>query len=87
MSRNARVPVPVTALDQDSTLVVVLGMRLVKGLANADAARIVAARADQPFIGVDDLWRWAEVPVTSLVRLAEADAFRASLGLARRGAL
>ena len=64
-----------------------LGMRLVKGLANADAARMVAARAEQPFASIDDLWRRAEVPVSSLVRLAEADAFRSALHLARREAL
>ena len=64
-----------------------LGMRLVRKLNNADASRIITARADQPFTSVDDLWRRAEVPVSSLVRLAEADAFLASLGLARREAL
>ncbi|HWK63483.1 MAG TPA: error-prone DNA polymerase, partial [Rhizobiaceae bacterium] len=34
-----------------------LGMRMVKGLSTADAARIVAARADEPFSSADDLWR------------------------------
>ena len=57
------------------------------GLANADAAAIVAARADRPFASVDDLWRRAGVPAASLVQLAEADAFRPALGLARREAL
>ena len=33
-----------------------------RGLANADAAAIVAARADRPFASVDDLWRRAGVP-------------------------
>jgi error-prone DNA polymerase len=60
---------------------------MVKGLANADAARIVAVRADRSFASVDDLWRRAGVPAASLVELAEADAFRPSLGLARREAL
>jgi error-prone DNA polymerase len=60
-------------------------MRMVKGLANA--AAIVAARADQPFASVDDLWRRASVPQKALVQLAEADAFRPTLGLARREAL
>jgi error-prone DNA polymerase len=60
---------------------------MVRGLANADAAAIVAARADQPFVSVDDLWRRAGVPAAALVRLAEADAFRPSLRLARRDAL
>ncbi|MBB4576544.1 error-prone DNA polymerase [Rhizobium lentis] len=64
-----------------------LGMRLVRGLATADAARIVAARADEPFASVDDMWRRSGVPVASLVELAEADAFLASLRLERRDAL
>ncbi|MGO8104728.1 error-prone DNA polymerase [Rhizobium leguminosarum] len=64
-----------------------LGMRLVRGLAAVDAARIVAARADQPFDSVDDLWRRASVPAASLVELAEADAFLPSLELQRRDAL
>ncbi|MEQ9524780.1 MAG: error-prone DNA polymerase [Thalassobaculum sp.] len=64
-----------------------LGLRMVRGLANADAASLVAARADQPFASVDDLWRRAGIPAASLVQLAEADAFRPSLRLARREAL
>lgn len=64
-----------------------LGMRMVKGLANADAAAIIAVREDRPFSSVDDLWRRASVPAASLVDLAEADAFRPSFGLARREAL
>ena len=73
--------------DDESRFAVRLGMRMVKGLANAHAAAIVAARADQPFASVDDLWRRAGVPSAALVQLAEADAFRPSLGLARREAL
>jgi len=64
-----------------------LGMRLVRGLATADAARIVAARAGEPFASVDDMWRRSGVPVASLVELAEADAFLPSLRLERRDAL
>ena len=64
-----------------------LGMRMVKGLANLDAAAIIAERGEHPFVSVDDLWRRASVPAASLVQLAEADAFRESLGLARREAL
>ena len=52
-----------------------------------DAARIVAARADQSFDSVDDLWRRSGVPAASLVQLAEADAFLSSLDLQRRDAL
>lgn len=64
-----------------------LGMRLVRGLSAVDAARIVAARADQPFDSVNDMWRRASVPAASLVELAEADAFLPSLELQRRDAL
>ena len=63
-----------------------LGLRMVRGLANADAATIVSARADRPFADIDDVWRRADAKVSALERLAEADAFRASLGLARREA-
>jgi error-prone DNA polymerase len=62
-------------------------MRMVKGLANAHAATIVAARTERPFLSVDDLWRRAGVPSASLVQLAEADAFRPTLGFVRREAL
>ncbi|MBP1847354.1 error-prone DNA polymerase [Rhizobium petrolearium] len=64
-----------------------LGMRLVKGLPVADAARIVAARTDEPFVSIDDMWRRCGVPTASLVKMAEADTFRSSLGLERRDAL
>jgi len=73
--------------DEEDRFAVRLGLRMVRGLANADAATIVAARADQPFQSVDDLWRRANVPAAPLVQLAEADAFQASLSLARREAL
>lgn len=73
--------------DDDSRFAVRLGLRMVKGLANAHGAAIVAARADQPFASTDDLWRRAGVPSTALVQLAEADAFRPALKLARREAL
>lgn len=90
-------PVCINASRWDSTLegperdnglfAVRLGMNLVKGLANEDAARIVAARGDRPFASVDDLWRRAGVKGAALTHLAEADAFRPGLGLARREAL
>lgn len=60
-----------------------LGMRLVKGLAVADAARIVAARMNGNFASVDDIWRRSGVPAASLVELAEADAFHPSMRLER----
>ncbi|WP_039795071.1 error-prone DNA polymerase, partial [Komagataeibacter europaeus] len=90
-------PVCINASRWDSTLegperddglfAVRLGMNLVKGLANEDAARIVAARVDRSFASVDDLWRRAGVKGAALTHLAEADAFRPGLGLARREAL
>jgi error-prone DNA polymerase len=73
--------------DVEDRFAVRLGLRMVKGLANADAASITAARADRPFVSVDDLWRRARAPAASLVEIADADGFRASLGLARREAL
>ena len=73
--------------DNESRFAVRLGLRMVKGLANAHGATLVAARADEPFIRVDDLRRRTRVPTAALVRLAEADAFRPALGLARREAL
>lgn len=47
-----------------------LGLRQVRGLSNVDAVAIVLARAG--------------APAASLVQIAEADGFRASMGLARR---
>ena len=73
--------------DREDRFAVRLGMRMVKGLANTEAAAIIAARAKQAFVSVDDLWRRAGVAAASLVRLAEADAFHPSLQLARRDAL
>ena len=64
-----------------------LGVRMVKGLANAHGASIVGARADRPFLSVDGLWRRAGVPSASFAQLAEADAFRPALGFARPEAL
>ncbi|WP_145200276.1 error-prone DNA polymerase [Sphingobium sp. B2] len=88
-------PVCVNASRWDCTLepageerfAVRLGLNRVAGLANADGAAILAARAGQPFRDVDDMWRRAKVPAAALVHLAEADAFRPAFGLARRDAL
>ncbi|MEO5772662.1 MAG: error-prone DNA polymerase [Sphingomicrobium sp.] len=62
-----------------------LGLRMVKGLANIHAARILASR-EAPFVTVEDVWKRSGVPVAALERIAEADGF-ASLGLNRREAL
>jgi error-prone DNA polymerase len=62
-----------------------LGLRQIKGFAEADAQRLVAARED----GYPDphaLWRRGGLGRGALERLAEADAFR-SIGLDRRRAL
>ncbi len=67
-------------------LAVRLGLRMAKGLANADGAQIVAARGEQDYFSVEDVWRRARVPQAALERLADADAYR-GLGLDRRGAL
>jgi error-prone DNA polymerase len=71
----------------DERFAVRLGMRMTKGLANAHAAAIVAARADTAYSTVDDLWHRAGVPALALKQLADADAFRPSLGLERREAV
>ncbi|MBB2164615.1 error-prone DNA polymerase [Gluconacetobacter sp. 1b LMG 1731] len=62
-----------------------LGFRLVKGLSNDHAAQLIANRTS-PYESVDDLWRRADIPVSAIERLAEADALH-SLGLNRRAAL
>ncbi len=63
-----------------------LGMRLVKGLREDVAVRLVERRTT-PYASPEDAWRRGGVPTSALVRLAEADAFLPSLGLARREAL
>ncbi|WP_353857942.1 error-prone DNA polymerase [Azospirillum formosense] len=62
-----------------------LGLRLVRGMDEEDARRMVLCRGAgyrDPY----DLWRRALMPVAGLERLARADAFR-SVGLDRRAAL
>jgi error-prone DNA polymerase len=63
-----------------------LGLRMVRGLSNDHAGRIIAARAEHSFISIEDSWRRSGVPVAALEKLADADAF-ASLGVDRRQAL
>uniref|UniRef100_B0T9E6 Error-prone DNA polymerase n=1 Tax=Caulobacter sp. (strain K31) TaxID=366602 RepID=B0T9E6_CAUSK len=67
-------------------LAVRLGMRLVKGLADGDAAALVLARGEEPYRSIDEVWRRSGAKPGVLGRLAEADAFLPSLGLARREA-
>ena len=63
-----------------------LGLRIVRGLANAEAAMIPLARADHPFTSIEDLWRRAGLSVAALERLADADAF-GSIKINRRDGL
>ena len=73
--------------EKEGRFAVRLGMRMVRGLANDQAAILLAGRTDRAFADVEEAWRRGGAQVGSLVRLAEADAFRPSLGLARREAL
>src|SRR3569833_3407186 len=73
--------------DQDGRLAVRLGFRLVHGFRDTEAAALVSGRNNQPFADVEDAWRRSGVQVSSLGRLAEADAFSGTIGLARRNAL
>jgi error-prone DNA polymerase len=63
------------------------GFRRVKGLAVAESAPIVAARRNNAFASVDNVWRRSEVPSEALVQLAKVDAFLTSLKPERREAL
>ena len=63
-----------------------LGLRMIRGLSNAHAAQILAARSERPFVSIEDVWRRSTVPPAELEKLADADAFR-SLGVDRRQAL
>ncbi|HEX3538425.1 MAG TPA: error-prone DNA polymerase, partial [Stellaceae bacterium] len=62
-----------------------LGLRQIKGFAEADAKKLVEARGDG-YRDTPDLWRKSGLGRAALERLAEADALR-SLGLDRRRAL
>ncbi|WP_093184783.1 error-prone DNA polymerase [Pseudovibrio sp. Tun.PSC04-5.I4] len=62
-----------------------LGLRSIKGLAQADIEKLVAARG-RGYDSVRDLWLRTGLSRSVIAKLAEADAFR-SLGLDRRGAL
>ena len=93
-------PVDVNASRWDCTLeplpgaqfAVRLGLRMVRGLANADGAKIVAARGDTPFAGPEDLWFRSGIPPAAIEKLADADAFatcetQGAAALPRRDAL
>lgn len=73
------------AADVRTTHAVRLGLRQVEGLRAQDGLMIAAARGNG-YDSVRDLWLRTGLPVSTLERLADADAFR-SLGLDRRAAL
>ena len=76
-------PVDVTQSDadctlenvQDDLLAIRMGLRYVKGLSDADAARIVAARAERPFADLDDFRQRAPLHKDHLATLAAGGAF------------
>jgi error-prone DNA polymerase len=63
-----------------------LGLRQIKGLAEADAERLVRVRGRGAYRDTHDLWRRSGLGLAALERLAAADAL-GSLGLDRRGGL
>ena len=63
-----------------------LGLRMAKGLGNADAAQLLAVRDAAPFTSLEDLADRTDLPRAALEHLAAADAFR-DFGLDRRQAL
>jgi len=69
-----------------SDFILRLGLRMIKGLSEAFANRIVEARGERPFRSVEEFTRRTGLTSSTLARLARADAFR-SLRLDRRGAL
>lgn len=84
-------PVDVLHSDWDCTLedlphppAVRLGLRLVSGLGQAVAQRIVAARRRAPFESTDDLARRAALAQADLTRLAAADALHSLSGHRRQ---
>ena len=68
-----------------TTHAVRLGFRQIKGFAEDDAKKLIAARA-KGYDSVRDLWLRSGLTRAAIERLADADAFR-SLGLDRREAL
>tara|TARA_R110000868_G_scaffold411785_1_gene710560 strand:+ start:37964 stop:41281 length:3318 start_codon:yes stop_codon:yes gene_type:complete len=63
-----------------------LGLCMVRDLANADGAAIVAARGDQPYETVEEIQRRAHVGRGALDRIGDADGF-GSLNMSRRESL
>lgn len=72
---------------EDGKLAVRLGFSMIRGLPNADAAALVGSRPALGYQSVDELGHRAGMGTGSLVRMAKADAFGPSMGIARREAL
>lgn len=64
-----------------------LGLRMAKGVAAAEGARIAVARGEERYRSVEELWHRSGASVLTMEKLANADAFEPSLRLARREAL
>jgi error-prone DNA polymerase len=87
-------PICVNASRWDCTLVpdapglfaIRLGLRMVRGLANTHGATLVANRAEEPYVNIEDIHRRGNIPASALEKLADADAFGA-LRMDRRQAL
>jgi len=71
--------------EREEGLCLRLGFRQIKGIAEAEADWITAARGNG-YLAVEDIWRRAGVPPATVTRLAEADCF-AILRIDRRTAL
>ena len=78
---------PIRGLTPPARLVSLrLGLRIIAGLSQSYAERIVHARGERPFRSVEELARRTGLSSSVLARLSRADAFH-SLGLDRRSAL
>ena len=77
----SRSPSPPLRGREEKYLPIRLGLRMVRGLANDHAARILAAREERPFDSVEDVWRRSGQRVPSL---NELEAARADAGRARQ---
>ena len=73
--------------DKPGEFAVRLGLRMVKGLSNELGGTLAVLSQYLHFKSIDDLWRRSGLPVSTLVTLAEADAFLPSMGVSRREAL
>jgi error-prone DNA polymerase len=63
--------------DAEGTLAIRMGLRLVRGLAEADARRLEQARAQRPWRDVEDLCLRAGLDARARARLADGGALRA----------